>query len=95
MPAEVRGRIFEPFYTTKPVGEGTGLGLEIVRRIVEKHKGTILVTSRPGRTAFEVRLPLERTGQAEAGQPAPNALPRFAGATATKPPGSLPLLRAG
>lgn len=60
MPEELLSRIFEPFFTTKPVGEGTGLGLDIVRRIVENHKGTIHVESQPGRTAFEVRLPLER-----------------------------------
>jgi signal transduction histidine kinase len=58
MTPDVQSRIFEPFFTTKAVGEGTGLGLDIVRRIVENHKGTIRVTSQPGRTVFEVRLPL-------------------------------------
>lgn len=43
---------------TKPVGEGTGLGLDIVHRIVMKHKGGIQMASAPGRTAFQVRLPL-------------------------------------
>ena len=58
MPADVQGRIFEPFFTTKPVGEGTGLGLDIVQRIVRSHKGSIRVESKPGRTVFQVRLPL-------------------------------------
>jgi len=60
IPPEIRGRIFEPFFTTKPVGEGTGLGLDIVQRIVRTHQGTIRVDSRPGHTAFQVRLPLVR-----------------------------------
>jgi signal transduction histidine kinase len=55
---ELLPRIFEPFFTTKPKGEGTGLGLGIARRIVEKHGGEIRCESRPGRTVFEVRLPI-------------------------------------
>ena len=58
IPAEVQARIFDPFFTTKPVGEGTGLGLDIVRRIVRNHKGSIRVDSRPGKTMFQVRLPI-------------------------------------
>ena len=52
-------RIWDPFFTTKPVGQGTGLGLEIARRIVEAHRGTLAFTSEPGRTRFTVRLPAE------------------------------------
>ncbi len=57
--ADVASRIFEPFFTTKAKGEGTGLGLSICARIVEKHGGTIRVESQPGRTRFEVRLPVD------------------------------------
>ena len=60
VPPEIVGRIFEPFFTTKPVGEGTGLGLDIVERIVRNHQGHIRVESSPGRTSFQVRLPLLR-----------------------------------
>jgi len=55
---EVQTHIFEPFYTTKGVGEGTGLGLDTVQRIVKKHRGNIQVTSKPGDTLFQVWLPL-------------------------------------
>lgn len=60
IPPEIRDRIFEPFVTSKPAGEGTGLGLETVRRIiVNRHQGKIGVESKPGDTRFEVRLPLQ------------------------------------
>ncbi|HLY42764.1 MAG TPA: ATP-binding protein [Terracidiphilus sp.] len=59
IPAEVLPRIFEAFFTTKPQGAGTGLGLEIVHRIVtQKFGGKIDVSSEPGNTRFTVRLPL-------------------------------------
>ncbi|MEU4192562.1 ATP-binding protein [Kribbella sp. NPDC026611] len=58
MPAEVAARAFEPFYTTKDVGKGTGLGLDIAHRIVvEHHGGTIGISSHPGETTLQVRLP--------------------------------------
>ena len=57
--AEIRGRIFEPFYTTKPVGEGTGLGLSLCRGIIETHGGAITVESNPERgTTFAITLPV-------------------------------------
>ncbi|AFY90371.1 sensor histidine kinase [Chroococcidiopsis thermalis] len=59
IPVEIQSRIFEPFYTTKPVGSGSGLGLDAVRRIVEnRHQGTITFTSQPGKTCFTICLPI-------------------------------------
>jgi signal transduction histidine kinase len=59
MPPEVVERAFDAFYTTKDVGKGTGLGLDIAQRIVvEHHGGTIGFDSRPGATVVRVRLPL-------------------------------------
>jgi len=60
VPPEIQGKIFDPFFTTKPVGEGTGLGLDIVQRIIRAHQGLIRLDSRPGSTAFQVRLPRVR-----------------------------------
>ena len=58
IPEQVQERMFEPFFTTKGSGEGSGLGLDIVRKIIEKHAGRIDVASRPGRTTFQVWLPI-------------------------------------
>ncbi len=58
MPPEVQARAFEPFYTTKEIGKGTGLGLDIARRIiVEGHHGEITVASQPGETVLRISLP--------------------------------------
>jgi signal transduction histidine kinase len=56
IPETIRDRIFDPFFTTKGVGEGSGLGLDIVRRLVQRHNGQIEVDSEPGRTEFRVIL---------------------------------------
>ncbi|HBB31591.1 MAG TPA: histidine kinase [Cyanobacteria bacterium UBA8803] len=56
IPQEVQQKIFEAFFTTKPPGEGSGLGLDIVRKIIEKHEGHIEVESQPGQTTFTVWL---------------------------------------
>jgi len=55
---DISERIFQPFFTTKPAGEGSGLGLDIVRKIVEKHQGTITFASVCGKTTFTVTLPM-------------------------------------
>jgi signal transduction histidine kinase len=59
IPPEVQAHLFEPFYTTKPVGSGTGLGLLISSRIVaDLHRGEIEFETKPGETHFKVRLPI-------------------------------------
>jgi signal transduction histidine kinase len=60
IPAEIQSRIFNPFFTTKPVGQGTGLGLNLSYNIIQKHRGEIKVHSRPGQTCFEVWLPVSQ-----------------------------------
>jgi signal transduction histidine kinase len=69
IPAEIQNKIFSPFFTTKKVGKGTGLGMSISYNIIHKHGGEIKFTSRPGMTCFEVRLPVNR----EAGHAATSA----------------------
>ena len=58
IPEDIKGRIFDPFFTTKAVGAGTGMGLDIVRRLVFNQKGDIDVESEPGRTVFRVVIPV-------------------------------------
>ncbi|GAL61969.1 two-component sensor histidine kinase [Algibacter lectus] len=58
IPKDEIDKIFDPFFSTKPTGEGTGIGLDISKRIVEKHHGKIEVQSEPGKTTFSVYLPI-------------------------------------
>jgi signal transduction histidine kinase/predicted CoA-binding protein len=61
MSEEVQRKLFSPFFTTKPLGKGTGLGLNISFNIVQKHQGQIKVSSQPGKTRFTVQLPINFT----------------------------------
>lgn len=58
IPPEILPRIFEPFFTTKRPGEGSGLELDIVKKIIEKHSGKIKVVSAIGQTTFTVSMPI-------------------------------------
>jgi signal transduction histidine kinase len=58
VPAELHDRIFDIFFSTKPPGEGSGIGLAVCKSIVEMHRGEIFLRSSPGYTTFMVRLPL-------------------------------------
>jgi signal transduction histidine kinase/CheY-like chemotaxis protein len=79
IPDRIRAKIFDPFFTTKPVGKGTGLGLAIVNRIVEEHKGKLVLESEEGKgTRFRICLP----AAAAEDLPAPEA----AKATVNTPP---------
>ncbi|WP_319421915.1 sensor histidine kinase [Pleurocapsa sp. FMAR1] len=67
IPSEIQSRIFEPFFTSKEVGKGSGLGLDISRRIIiQKHQGNLRFESQPGKTNFQVRIPLTIDNQSKA-----------------------------
>jgi signal transduction histidine kinase len=59
IPIEIQPKIFDAFFTTKSAGEGSGLGLNICQKIINKHQGRIQVESQPGQTQFHVWLPVE------------------------------------
>ncbi len=59
IPEDIQREIFSPFFTTKAVGKGTGLGLNISYNIVQKHAGEIKVFSKPGKTRFQICLPVD------------------------------------
>ncbi len=60
IPDGIKYKIFQPFFTTKPAGEGSGMGLGIVKKIVEKHAGNVTVESRAGLTSFIITLPIKK-----------------------------------
>jgi signal transduction histidine kinase len=67
IPEEVRHRVFEPFFTTRPTG--TGLGLAVVKRIAEDHRAPVAIESvEGGGTRFVLLLPLDAPGAAEPGR---------------------------
>lgn len=59
IPEAIQSRIFEPFFTTKDMGKGTGLGLDVVAQIVQRHRGSVKQTSVPGKTIFTISFPIE------------------------------------
>ena len=58
IPNSIKDKIFQPFFTTKPTGQGTGLGLSLSYDIVKAHGGELTVSSKPGETVFEIALPI-------------------------------------
>jgi CheY-like chemotaxis protein len=74
LPPHVVDRLFEPFVTTRPVGQGTGMGLAIAFAIVAQHGGILRVSSAPDRgTTFRMALPVERKPEAQVQPLAPVA----------------------
>jgi CheY-like chemotaxis protein len=85
IPEEVVGRIFDPFFTTKPFEAGTGLGLAMVRSVVENHGGTVDVfTQEEEGTTFTLLFPVTNPGHAKPhGPPAPSIPSRMVGGSET------------
>lgn len=63
IPPEIRSHIFDPYFTTKNAGEGSGIGLDIVNRIIKNHHGDIAVSSEPGHTEFKITLPIAQVNE--------------------------------
>ncbi|MGG6294773.1 sensor histidine kinase [Leptolyngbya sp. AN02str] len=74
--ADVKSRIFDVFFTTKPVGKGTGMGLAISRQVIERHQGTLVCESQPGQgTQFIMTFPIRLPAVAPAGLEAASSVP--------------------
>jgi signal transduction histidine kinase len=58
IPDEINSMVFDPFFTTKEIGKGTGLGLDVVMRIIDQHHGSVKLKSVPGNTSFIVCIPI-------------------------------------
>ena len=58
IPEDIQSQVFDPFFTTKSIGKGTGIGLDVVKRVIDQHRGDITVESKPGNTKFVVCLPI-------------------------------------
>ena len=70
IPEEIMRRVFEPYFTTKPAGVGTGIGLSICRNVVEAHGGKVSLSNRPGGGAqFDITLPITDAGETDAEAP--------------------------
>ena len=59
IPKDIQPKIFDPFFTTKEMGKGSGLGLDVVNKIINQHNGSVKLFSEPGTTEFEVCLPID------------------------------------
>jgi len=58
IPKEILSRIFDAYFTTKRMGDGTGIGLDLVKRVIKHHNGEVKVNSEPGRTEFIISIPV-------------------------------------
>jgi signal transduction histidine kinase len=66
VPADIQSKIYDPFFTTKALGKGTGLGLDISMKIIKNHGGNIRLKSQPGRTEFIINLPIHSSTNEQA-----------------------------
>ena len=65
IPEDIHEKVLQPFFTTKKVGEGSGLGLDIANKIMKRHAGSLSFTSKPGATVFTITIPKKEFIEAE------------------------------